>query len=173
MRLYLPDMLDAVDLRKEDKRIGQIQFASSKTIRTVTVTQPAPQAAGTPAEQALEAADKLYSSRDLEKAREQYLQLTRQTDNKSVHARAYYGLARVAALKNEAELAEQLFRKTLELTPDSHTHSWSEVYLGRLAEGFGERGKAIEHYKAALGIEGAPPGARQAAEQGLTKLSPR
>ena len=72
-------------------------------------------------------------------------------------------------LKNEPELAEQLFRKTLELSPDPHTRSWSEIYLGRLAEGYGERAQAAQHYQAALAVEGAPPGARQAAEQGLQK----
>jgi tetratricopeptide (TPR) repeat protein len=166
-------MLDAVDLKKEDKRLSQIQFAASAAVKTVSAPPAPAQTAGSPVEQALEAADKLYGSRELDKAREEYLKLVRQTDDKRVHSRAYYGLARVAALRNEAELAEQLFRKTLELTPDPHTHSWSEIYLGRLAEGFGERDRAVEHYKAALGIEGAPPGARQAAEQGLAKLSPR
>ena len=173
MRLYLPDMLDAVDLKKEDKRLSQIQFAATAAVKTVQAAASPAQPAPGPIQQALEAADKQYGSRELEKAREEYLKLVRQTDDKGVHARAYYGLARVAALRNEPELAEQLFRKTLELTPDPHTHSWTEVYLGRLAEGFGERDRANEHYKAALGIEGAPPGARQAAEQGLAKLSPR
>lgn len=173
MRLYFPDMVEAVDLKKEDKRIQQVRFVESAAVRKAPPPPAPPQPTASPAEQALEAADKLYSSRDLDKAREEYLKLVRQTDDNRIHARAYYGLARVAALKNEAELAEQLFRKTLELTPDPHTHSWTEVYLGRLAEGFGERDKALGHYKAALGIEGAPPGARQAAEQGLTKLSPR
>jgi tetratricopeptide (TPR) repeat protein len=173
MRLYLPDMLDAVDLKKEDRRIAQIQFAAAAPLKTVAATAPPTPPAASAIEQSLESADKLYASRDLDKAREEYLKLVRQTDDKSVHARAYFGLGRVAALRNEAELAEQLFRKTLELTPDPHTHSWTEIFLGRLAEGFGERDRAIEHYKAALGIEGAPPGARQAAEQGLAKLAPR
>jgi hypothetical protein len=169
MRLYLPDALDAIDVRKEDKRIAQVKWADSRATRKVA-SAPAPsQPAATPAEQALEAAEKVYASRDLDKAREQFLALVRQTDDRRIHARAYYGLARVAALKNEPELAEQLFRKTLELSPDPHTHSWAEIYLARLAEGYGEREQAAQHYQAALGIEGAPPGARQAAEQGLQK----
>jgi tetratricopeptide (TPR) repeat protein len=172
MRLYLPDMLDAIDLKKEDRRLQQVQWAESKAVRTTPAparTEPALSAT----EQAIDAADKLYASRHLDRAREAYLGLTRQTEDKSVHARAYYGLGRIAALKNEPELAEQLFRKTLELTPDPHTRAWTEVYLGRLAEGFGEKDRAAQHYRAALGIEGAPPGARQAAEQGLTKQTPR
>jgi tetratricopeptide (TPR) repeat protein len=169
MRLHFPDMLDAIDVRKEDRRIGQVKWAESKAVRKVAPAPARSAPAGNPAEQALETADKLYASRDLDKAREGYLGLVRQTDDKRIHSRAYYGLARIAALKNEAELAEQLFRKTLELSPDPHTRSWSEIYLGRLAEGYGERDRAAQHYQAALAVEGAPPGARQAAEQGLQK----
>jgi len=170
MRLYLPELLDGIDLRKEDKRLQKVQFAAAKAERKAPVVRPAePQQSQE--QRALEEADKLYTARDLEAAREAYLKLVRQVDDKSVHARAYYGLARVAALKNEAELAEQLFRKTLELSPDPHTRSWSEIYLGRIAEGFGDKDQAAQHYKAALAIPSAPPGARQAAEQGVQKLS--
>jgi hypothetical protein len=169
MRLHFPDMLDAIDVRKEDKRIAQVKWAESRTVRKAAQSPAPPEPAQTPAAQALEAAEKLYAGRDLDKAREQFLSLVRQTDDRRIHARAYYGLARVAALKNEPELAEQLFRKTLELSPDPHTHSWAEIYLARLAEGYGEREQAAQHYEAALRIEGAPPGARQAAEQGLQK----
>ena len=170
MRLYLPEMLDGIDLRKEDKRLQKVQFAAAKTERKLPVVKPAePQQSQ--GQRALEEAEKLYTARELEAAREAYLKLVRQVDDKSVHARAYYGLARVAALRNEAELAEQLFRKTLELSPDPHTRSWSEIYLGRIAEGFGDKDQAAQHYKAALAISSAPPGARQAAEQGVQKLT--
>jgi tetratricopeptide (TPR) repeat protein len=169
MRLHFPDMVDGIDVRKEDKRIEQVKWAEAKAVRKAVPAPASPAPPASPVEQSLEAADKLYASRELDKARESYLGLVRQTDDKSIHARAYYGLARIAALKNEAELAEQLFRKTLELSPDPHTRSWSEIYLARLAEGYGEGDRAAQHYQAALAVEGAPPGARQAAEQGLQK----
>jgi len=174
MRLYLPQMLDAIDLRKEDKRLQKVEFASARAVRKAPpAATPLAEPEQSPAQKAIDEADKLYAARSLEPARELYLKLTRQVDDKSIHARAYYGLARIATLKNDAELAQQLFRKTLELSPDPHTRSWTEVYLGRLAEAFGEKDQAAQHYKAALGIEGAPPGATQAAEQGVQKLSPR
>jgi tetratricopeptide (TPR) repeat protein len=173
MRLYLPEMLDAINLKKEDKRLEKVQFASSKAVRTASAPPPPRQPKASPGEQALENAEKLYAARDLDKAREAYLKLVRESDDKAIHSRAYFGLGRVAALNKEPDLAEQLFRKTLELSPDPFTRSWAEVYLGRLAEGFGERDQAVQRYKAALVVEGAPPGARQAAEQGLQKLTPR
>ena len=170
MRLYLPDLLEAVDLKKEDRRLQQVKFAPSKTVRMAPPPQSAVSAAP---ELPVDAADKLYAARDLDRAREAYLAIVRRDDDRPSHARAYFGLARIAALRNEPDLAEQMFRKTLELSPDPHTRSWSEVYLGRLAEGFGERDKAEQHYKAALAVAGVSPGARQAAEQALQKLSSR
>lgn len=173
MRMYLPDLVDAIDLKKEDRRLAQVTFAQTKTARLAERMTPPPEPALSPAQRGLEAAEKLYAGRDLDGAREQYLKLVQQTDDKTIHARAYYGLARVAALKNDPELAEQLFRKTLELTPDPHTLAWTEVYLARLAEGFGEREEAARHYRAALAVTGAPPGAREAAELGLKKNTPQ
>jgi len=57
--------------------------------------------------------------------------------------------------------------------PDPHTKSWTLVYLGRIADGYGENEQAAQHYKSALAVEGAPPGARQAAEQAIKKALPR
>jgi tetratricopeptide (TPR) repeat protein len=173
MRMYLPDMLDAIDLKKEDRRLAQVTFAQTKTVKRAERMTPAPAPVLNSSQRSLESAEKLYANRNLDGAREEYLKLVQQTDDKSVHARAYYGLARIAALKNDPESAEQLFRKTLELSPDPHTLSWTEVYLARLAEGFGEREEAARHYRAALGVQGAPPGAREAAEQGLKKNTPQ
>jgi hypothetical protein len=39
--------------------------------------------------------------------------------------------------------------------------------LGRLADSQDERDQAIERYKAALAVEGAPDSVRQAAQKGL------
>jgi len=173
LRMYLPEMLDAIDLRKEDKRLQGIQFAKTKVVRMAAPVAKPAEPQKTPQEIALENADKLYTGRDLDLAREAYLKIVRVFDDTPTKCRGYFGLARVAALKNEPESAEQLFRKTLELSPDAYTRSWSEVYLGRLAEGYGEKEKATQHYKTALAVEGAPPGARQAADQGVQKLTPR
>ncbi|MDZ4800456.1 MAG: hypothetical protein SGI92_20045 [Bryobacteraceae bacterium] len=173
MRLYLPDMLDAIDLKKEDRRLQQVQFAATKTVRKAVAALKPDEPEPSPAEKALAEAEKIYTGRDLERAREAFLKIVTQFDDNATRSRAYYGLARIAALKSEPELAEQLFRKTLELSPDPHTWSWTLVYLGRIAEGYGEREQAAQHYKTALTVEGAPPGARQAAEQGVQKSAPR
>jgi tetratricopeptide (TPR) repeat protein len=84
-----------------------------------------------------------------------------------LQAKAYYGLGRIAALEKDPELAEKLFQRTLETSPDPQVKAYSLLYLGRLADLAGEREQASRYYQGALAVEGAPAGARKAAEQGL------
>jgi tetratricopeptide (TPR) repeat protein len=173
MRLFLPDMIAAIDLKKEGKRLEAVQFASARQPgKTVVAASTADLTA--PEKQLEKAEDLLYNQRDLEAAKAAYMKLLEQSDDKSLHARAYYGLGRTAALQKNPELAEKLFIKTLELSPDAQTHAWTEVYLGRLADLAGERDQAAKHYQAALAIQGGSDAARKAAEQGLkTTFQPR
>jgi tetratricopeptide (TPR) repeat protein len=97
----------------------------------------------------------------------------KETEEKSMHAKAYYGLARIAVLERDPETGDRLFRKVLELDPDDWTKSWSLLYLGRLADSQGEREEAQEHYKAVLAVPGVPESVRQAAEKGLKEAFTR
>jgi tetratricopeptide (TPR) repeat protein len=169
MRVYLPDMIAAIDLKKESDRLDRVQFTSTRPERSAPAIRRPEAAPLDPAEQTLEAAEKLYGARQLDKAAETYRKVLEQTSNQSLHARSYYGLARIAVLQKDPELGEKLFHKTLELSPDAQTHGWAEVYLGRLADVTGDREQATQHYQSALAVEGVSPGARQAAEQGLKK----
>lgn len=165
MRLYLPDMVSEIDLKKEDKRLEHIQFATKR--RPGKIVTEAREGELTSSQKKLDEAEGFYVARKLEQARESYLGVLRQTEDKSLHARAYYGLGRIAALQKNPELAEKLFRKTLELAPDPQTKSWTQVYLGRLADIAGERDQAAQYYQAALAVEGASPAAKDAAQKGL------
>jgi tetratricopeptide (TPR) repeat protein len=170
MRLYFPDMLDQLDVRKESKRLDGVQFAATATQKSVPAAPVVTMPETTPAEKALGDAEKLYAARDLDPAREKFIGILKLTDERPVHARVYYGLARIAVLQRNLDLGEQLFRKTLELSPDPHTRSWTEVYLGRLYENTETPLDALEHYKSALATDGAPEGAKQAAREGIRKL---
>jgi tetratricopeptide (TPR) repeat protein len=171
MRLYFPDMVDAINLKKEDKRLEHVQFAVSRPAAPHAPSRP-PQSAPGAVEQALEKAEAMYSARQLDQARQAYMDILTQTDERPAHARVYYGLARIAVLEKNLDLAEQMFRKTLELAPDPHTHAWTQVYLGRLQENTQTPENAVEHYRAALAVEGGPAGAKQAAQKGLEKFPP-
>ena len=168
MRYYYPDLINAIDLRKEAKRLDNIQFVQERATRTVKVVVPAERPVElTGPYKTLNDAEKLYASRDLEKARETYLTVLQQTAPQPLHAKAYYGLARIAALQKNPELAEKLFEKTLELSPDADTRSWSLLYLGRLADAEGDRQHAQDRYRAVLAVPGVPANVKKAAEQGL------
>jgi tetratricopeptide (TPR) repeat protein len=165
LRFYFPEMVKGIDLRRETQRLDQVEFARQAR------AAPAPGAEARPApsgpEGRLEEAEQWYAQRELDKARQAFLQVLRESDQKRLHARAYYGLARIAALMKDPELAERLFQRTLECEPDPQTAGWTHVYLARLAEAAGEEERARGHYQAALALPGASAAARAAAEKAL------
>jgi tetratricopeptide (TPR) repeat protein len=172
MRYYLVEMINAIDLKREERRLESVGFAETRAVRKAKAVAPerkATEPAG--AVKTLDQAEELYGGRELGKAKEAYLRALKETDEKPLHAKAYYGLARIAALEKDPELAERLFRQALECGPDGFTKAWTHVYLGRLAEAAGERERAAGEYKAALAVDGASAAARQGAEKGLTGIS--
>jgi tetratricopeptide (TPR) repeat protein len=178
MRLYFLDLVEAIDLQKEEKRLDHVQFVNTRAVHMVKGPAPPepPPLAG--AEKSLAEAQELSAKggapkADLEKARELFRRSLQQTSNSTLHAKAYYGLARIAALEKDPESAEKMFERVLELTPDAETKAWTYVYLGRLAENKAdpeERRDAAKRYQAALAVEAAPEAVRKAASDGLERL---
>jgi tetratricopeptide (TPR) repeat protein len=190
MRIYFPELVDAITLKKEKARLAHVEFASERPVRTIRTvveanqveakqveakqvveTRPQPEVSG--AAKTLEEAETAYTARDLEKAKQTYLRVLEQTAEKPMHAKAYYGLARVAVLEKDPETGDRLFRKVLELEPDAATKSWSLLYIARLADSQGEREEAQKQYQAALDVQGAPEAVRQAAEKGIQEAFTR
>ncbi len=171
MRLFFPELMETMDVKKEIKRLDAADLTVAPPKKPTAPVERTPAAPRETAMVTIDEAEKLYESRDLDKAAELFRRALQQTDKQPLHARSHYGLARIAALQRNPELAEQLFRKTLELSPDPHTHAWSEVYLGRLALATAAPDEAAAHFKAALAVEGATERAKQAAQEGLSKTS--
>ena len=169
MRFYYPELIAGIDLRREDARLAQIEFVSQAPVRTAKVVEAPKPAEPTGVYKTLAQAEQLYIERSLEPARELYLQALEQTSDKTLHAKAYYGLARIAALERNPEMAERLFEKTLECNPEPQAKAWTLVYLGRLADAAGERDEATKRYRQALKVDGASPAAREAAQQGVQR----
>lgn len=167
MRLYFPEMANALNLKKEEGRLEKVEFAAERATRLAKVVPAERPVAVTGAFKTLETAEQRYSVKDYDKAKELFLQALRETDDKGAHARSYFGLAKIAALQKNPELAEKLFQKTLELQPDPETKGWAHVFLGRLADLANEREQAAQHYQAALAVDGASAAARKAAQDGL------
>lgn len=174
MRLYLPAMIDGINLEKEDQRIAKIEFVSQREVHKIKPPAPPPPPEVTGVEKEVQAAEALYEKRDLPAAKEAYRRIAQSSAPKPVHARAYYGLARIAALEKNPELSEQLFQQTLELEPEPGVKAWTHVYLGRLSQAAQEPAEARKQYEAALAVSGASEAAVNAARKGLASVaSPR
>lgn len=168
MRNYFPDLVKGVDPKKEAVRLDKIDFATERAVRTVRVTVQAKPPVLTGVAKALDDAEELFRAQKLPAAKEAWSAILGGTAEKPAQARAYYGLARVALSERDPERADQLFRKVLELEPDASTHSWSLVYLGKLADSQGEAEPAKEFYGQALAIAGLPDQVKREAQQGLS-----
>jgi len=167
LRLYFPNLIAGLDFKREEQRLEKVEFASARPTRAIRAApvQKSPELTG--AAKTLAGAEQAYTDRDLERAKQAYLRVVEETGEKPMHAKAYYGLARIAVLQRDPETGDRLFRKVLELEPDAETKAWSFLYLGRLADSQGERDQAVENYKGALAVEGVPDPVRQAAQKGL------
>ena len=167
MLFYYPDLVGAIDLKTEETRLAQVQFDKQPMVRVVKgAAAPAPPPL-TGTAKTLDDAEQLYTSRNLDQAKAQYLEVLKQTEDTRLHSAAYYGLARIAALQKDPELAVKLFQKTLDLGPEPTVKAWSLVYLGRLSAAAGERDQAMQYFQSALKVEGASAATQQAATQGV------
>lgn len=169
MRLYFPDLVGGIDLRKEARRLDKVQFAAERERTKIAATAIPAQPKLTGAAKTLAQADDLYRSRDLDKAKQAYLRALEETSDKAAHAEAYYGLARIATLQKDPELAQKLFQRSLELGPDPEIKGWVYIYLGRLAAAADEPGEAAKNFRAVLAVAGASEAARAAAGKELQK----
>lgn len=169
LRLYFPDLVAGIDYKTEEKRLDHIDFLTKAPVKVVRrageTTVPATLTGA--AKLLQDADDAAYMDHDYDRAKQGYLAVLAQGDENSTHARAYYGLARIAVLQKDPETGDRLFRKVLELQPDGITKAWSLLYLGRLADSQGDREHALDFYRQAAAVPDAPDQVKQGAEQGL------
>jgi tetratricopeptide (TPR) repeat protein len=83
------------------------------------------------------------------------------------HPRALYGLALLASLQQDSELAKQYFHRTVEVAREPRILGWAHVYLGRIYDLEGDRDQAMSHYQAALALNTRLARMEQAARNGL------
>ncbi len=171
MRIAFPEMVKRLTPAVEIKRLAGVEFAAKPRERAAKValverTEPTEKLNPT-----LEEGDRLYANRDLENARQAYLRLLKETDDQPLHARAYYGLARIAVLQKDPETGERLFQKVLECSPEPYVKAWALVYLGRLSDIAGDRSQAESHFQNALAVNGASAAALREAEKGMREIA--
>ena len=82
-------------------------------------------------------------------------------------ARAYFILARVAAMTGHPEQAIDDFQKTLTTTKEQRLKAWSHIYLARMLDLDCKREPALSEYKLALTVRDGREDTRLAAERGV------
>jgi predicted negative regulator of RcsB-dependent stress response len=163
-RLYYPDLVSALDVHKEEKRLKHIEFAQSVPPRVIA---PPAKMQISPAEESLQAAEGLYEQHDLENARKFYTKALEQASDGGLKGRGYYGLALIDLQEKRWDEALDLFQRTVDVNPNPALTAWSHYYLGQLQLKAGDAAKANAQFKLALATEGASARAREAAEKAL------
>ena len=163
-RLYYPDLVSAVDVGKEQKRLKRVQFVQTVAPRVIT---PPARIQLDPAEESLQTAEGLYEQHDYENARKAFKKVFEQTADQAKQGRAYYGLALIDLQEKHWDEALDLFQRTVDNNPKSALAAWSHYYLGQLALKAGDQDKAATQFKQTLATEGASAKARDAAQRAL------
>lgn len=152
------DMLNAIDVRGETKRAGQVEFASGAAPEVVYIPRRA-------SEQLLIAAEKRLSAGDPATAQKLAQQAL---DEKSEDpGRALFILAQVATMNRDIQGARDYFQRALGVAKEPKVVAWSHIYLGRIFDLQEDREAAVGEYRAALGASSSLPEAQAAAQKGL------
>jgi len=159
----LPAMLAQIDVRREQKRTSQIQFAGSAEPELLHLSAPKEGKLLVTAEERLSAGDAVTAERLAKEA------LAEKTEDPG---RAYFILAQIAP---DMKGARDYFEQALKATSEPKVVAWSHIYLGRMLdlrdeqEGGPLRAEAVVHYQEAVNASESLPEAKAAAEQGLQK----
>jgi tetratricopeptide (TPR) repeat protein len=176
MRIYYPDLIEKIDVKREEKRLAQVVFRPAAEARRGAPHEAALLPAGTELGAAAQAGaadlQKLLAQGEDALARHDLAQ-ARQCFQAAAalkgapQGRAVYGLALVATQQSQPELAKTYFQQAIDLGGDPHVVAWANIYMGRIFDVQQNRELAIKYYQEALKSGDPAPATRQAAERGL------
>ncbi|HEV3206466.1 MAG TPA: tetratricopeptide repeat protein [Terriglobales bacterium] len=151
------DLVNNIDVRKEQKRASQITFASTSTPELLQLSQPKSNLLVT-AEQRLSAGDSAAAQKLAQQALE---------EKNEDPGRALFILAEVATHNSDMQGARNYFERAIQVAHEPKVVAWSHIYLGRIFDLQADRAAALDHYRAAETAGTGLPEAKAAAEQGL------
>jgi len=182
MKLFFPDLVRAIDVGSEAKRLAAVRFAPAETVKPddeVTAEEVARKRSAAPTTvpndaeviTALTEGERRIAEKNPRAAEASFQKvLTKYPDQ----ARAWYGIGLVAMLDHDAARAKQVFgRLTVgehAATEDPMVLVWSHVYLARIYDYEGNSEVAKTEYRSALAVQGGPDQARQTAQKELATL---
>lgn len=152
------DLLNNVDLKKEQKRAADTHFAAVASPEVLHFARPKDQ-------HLLPLAEKKLAAGDLKTSQELAEQALR--DGREDPGRALFILAQVATANKDMAGAAGYFERALKVAQEPKVIAWSHIYLGRIFDLQEQRENALDQYHAALTTGGTLPEVKAAAERGL------
>jgi hypothetical protein len=158
LRAAYGDILDAIDVKAEQRAASEIQYANVTAPELVQLSRLEDR-------RMLGTAEKRLAAGDAKGAQE----LAQQALDKKIgdQGRALFILAQVAVANKNREAALDGFQKAIQATKDPKVVGWSHVYVGRILDMKEDREAAMNEYRAALMAGGGLPEVKAAAERGL------
>jgi tetratricopeptide (TPR) repeat protein len=152
------DILENVDVKKEERTAAAVQFANSTAPELLRLSRPEER-------RMLVTAEKRLAAGDPKGAQD----LAQQALDKKIgdQGRALFILAEVAVANKNRDGAQDNFQKAIAASQDPKVIGWSHVYLGRILDMKEDREAALVEYRAALTTGGGLPEIKAAAERGL------
>ncbi len=158
LRSAYSEILDAIDLKAEEKAASEVQYAASTAPEVVQLSRMEDRRMLITAEKRLKAGDAKGAEQLAQEA------LDRKIGDQG---RALFILAQVAVANKNMEGAKENFTKAIQAAKDPKVIGWSHVYLGRILDLKDEREAAMNEYRAALTAATELPELKAAAEKGL------
>jgi len=158
LRTAYSDILEAIDIRQQQKAANDLQFAANTSPELVQLSRLEDR-------RMLATAEKRLAAGDPKGAQE----LAQQALAKKIgdEGRALFILAQVAVANKNRDGAVENFQKAIQATKDPKVVAWSHVYLGRIFDMKEDREGAMNEYRAALTAGSDLPEVKAAAERGL------
>jgi len=156
------NLLHGIVLEKERKRARDVVFRQEAAPEVVSAASATPEE-----DHLLNVAEQKLASGDRDGAEKIAQQVLRHNHGGDQPGHAAFILARIASLSGHMEDARTSFEQAAASVHDARMLAWSHIYLGRIYDIQQERGRAVEHYQAALAAGDPSADTKAAAEKGL------
>jgi len=162
MSVALKEIIQKIDVAQEKEKVAKMKFTS---MPETPAKAQAP--AQSQEEMLLNEGENLIAEGKYLEARAVFRTVLDTVNARS--ERALFGMGVVSSNTRKPGLAEDYFRKTLEVAQDLRIVTWTHIYLGRLYDLQTDRTRALAEYRAATLTAGAFPDAWRAAQDGLQR----
>ena len=160
LRNVYGEMLNNIDVRKEQRQAQEVHFASTAAPEVLHLTSPEQGKLLLTAAERLSAGDPQAAQKLAQQALD---------EKKEDPGRALFILAQVATANRDIQGARSYFQQALEVAHEPRVLAWSHIYLGRIFDLQENREAALDQYRAALTTGSELPEAKAAAERGIQK----